>query len=76
MNPKKLGTAFVGIYKHFCHNRGIWLPLLVIFAVLNIIYGSFVIFTSWEGIMAWLYLIYYPAIKRRVRRKQILENKG
>ena len=53
MSLKEWERAFVGIYKNFCQGRGAMLLPMILFAIVNCVVGSFVIFASYQGFWAW-----------------------
>jgi len=54
MDLKELKQVFIGIYKNFYQGRGAMLLPMMLFAIANCAVGSFIIFVSYQGIMAWL----------------------
>jgi hypothetical protein len=53
MSLKEWKEAFVVIYKNFYQGRGAMLLPMILFAIVNCVMGSFVIFASYQGFLAW-----------------------
>lgn len=53
MSLKVWGEAFVELYKSFYQGRGSMLFPMILFEIANCVVGTFIIFASYQGFLAW-----------------------